>query len=174
MKNFFLQQKKTGVAMIIAALAIVTVITAFTNGKQPATVDPVDKAMKEAYAKFKDLKEGKNADYIPALAEVNSNFYGIVIVTVDGKVYKIGDVDSLFSIQSISKVFTLARVIEDDGAQSIQDKMGVDATGMPFNSIRAIEEHRGKEQNSFVNPGAIATTSLVRGNTYEEKWNRIL
>lgn len=176
MKNFF-QQKKTRIGIVVSTLFIGMAITAFTfsnTGKAPVKADPFEQTIKDAYAKFKDLKEGKNADYIPALAEVNSNLYGIAIVTTDGKVYKIGDVDSLFSIQSISKVFTLARVIEDDGAQSIQDKIGVDATGMPFNSIVAIEQRRGKEQNSFVNPGAIATTSLVRGNTYEEKWAKIL
>lgn len=173
MKNF-LKNTKSRTLTIASMLLVGTAITAFTLAKPVAKPDPIDAAIKEAYAKFKPLKEGKNADYIPALAEVNSDLYGIAIVTVDGQVYKIGDVDSLFSIQSISKVFTLARVIEDDGAQSIQDKIGVDATGMKFNSIVAIEERKGKEINSFVNPGAIATTSLVKGGTYDEKWNLIL
>jgi len=65
-------------------------------------------------------------------------------------------------------------VIEDEGPQYIQDNIGVDATGMKFNSIVAIEDKRGNEMNSFVNPGAIVTTSMVRGNTYEEKWAKIL
>ncbi|WP_018344989.1 glutaminase A [Cytophaga aurantiaca] len=172
--KIFSQKNRFRTITVASMLLIGAIVTAFTFSKPVAATDPINNAIKEAYAKFKDLKEGKNADYIPALAEVNSNLYGIAIVTVDGKVYKIGDVDSLFSIQSISKVFTLARVIEDDGAQSIQDKIGVDATGLKFNSIVAIEERKGKEINSFVNPGAIATTSLVRGATYDEKWNRII
>lgn len=134
----------------------------------------IDAAVKEAHAKYRGLKEGKNADYIPALAKVDSNLYGIVVVGVDGKVSKAGDTDAQFSIQSISKVFTLARVIEESGAKTIQDKVGVDATGQVFNSIVAIEQQKGEEINPFVNPGAIATVSLVKGKTAEEKWKRIL
>ncbi len=92
-----------------------------------------------AYAKYQKLKEGKNADYIPALAKVDSNIYGIALVTVDGKVYTAGDVKSEVSIQSISKVFTLAKVIEEQGPEAIANTIGVDATGMRFNSIVSIE-----------------------------------
>jgi glutaminase len=67
----------------------------------------------------------------------------------------------------------MAKVIEDSGSKEILEKVGVDATGMAFNSIIAIEMNQGKEINPLVNPGAIATTSLIKGNTYEEKWNRI-
>src|SRR6185503_15697169 len=114
-----------------------------------------------AYTKFKDDSEGKNADYIPALAKVDPKLFGIALVTVDGKVYTAGDIKTEVSIQSISKVFTMARVIQDSGAALIEKNTGVDATGMPFNSIVAIEEHKGFEQNPLVNPGAITTTSLV-------------
>jgi glutaminase len=158
-----------------AAWAVMLIGTAFAQ-KKGATIalDRYQSVVDSAYTKYKDLKEGKNADYIPALAEVPSDLFGVTLVTVDGKVYSQGDVKSPVSIQSISKVFTLARVIEDEGAKVIQDKVGVDATGEVFNSITAVERMRGKEINSCVNPGAIATTSLVRGNTYEEKWARIL
>ncbi|TAJ13814.1 glutaminase [Marinilabiliaceae bacterium JC017] len=134
----------------------------------------IQSAINQAYDQLKDLQEGKNADYIPALAQVNSDFFGIAVVTVDGQVFTKGDIDELFSIQSISKVFTLARVIEDSGATTIEEKVGVDPTGLKFNSIVAVELRKGKEINPFVNPGAIATTSLVKGNTYEAKWNHIL
>lgn len=137
------------------------------------TEQEFQKALNNAYNKFKDLKEGANADYIPVLAEVDPELFGLAIVTVDGKILTAGDVNTEVSIQSISKVFTMARVIEDFGPQIIQDKVGVDATGMVFNSIIAIEMHKGQKINSFVNPGAIATTSLVRGNTYDEKWSLI-
>ncbi len=90
-------------------------------------------------AKFSDLKEGKNADYIPALAKVDPNLFGIVLVTVDGKVYTAGDVKTEVSIQSISKVFTMAQVIQEQGLDSVEKQIGVDATGARFNSIIAIE-----------------------------------
>ena len=139
-----------------------------------AADDSVEKVLQEAHKKFRDLKEGKNADYIPALAEVPSKLFGISLVTVDGKSYDVGDARSLFSIQSISKVFTLALVLEESGEQAVEDNIGVDATGQPFNSIVAIEQHRGFEQNPFVNPGAITATGMVKGATYDEKWNKIL
>lgn len=151
------------------------------GGDEPATatfdtkLDPakIQAALDAAYAKYKGLKEGKNADYIPALAKVDSNIFGIALVTPDGKVYTKGDVSSEVSIQSISKVFTMALVMEEKGTQSIHDAMGVDATGQVFNSIVAIEQYKGKEMNALVNAGAITATGMVSGNTYDEIWKRI-
>src|SRR6188768_1023924 len=116
------------------------------------TKEQIEKALNDAYEKFKNLKEGKNADYIKELATVDPNIYGIAIVTTDGQVYTKGDLKSAVSIQSISKVFTMARVIEENGAKFIMDKIGVDATGMRFNSIVAVEMQKGKEINPLVNP----------------------
>jgi len=138
----------------------------------------IQSALDGAYAKYKGLKEGKNADYIPALAKVDSNIFGIALVTTDGKVYTAGDVASQVSIQSISKVFTLAKVIEEQGPEAISSTIGVDATGMRFNSIVSIEFSQkslgGPEMNSLVNPGAIATTSKVKGSTRDDIWKSIL
>src|SRR5690242_3653131 len=85
------------------------------------TAGEIQKALDAAYTKYKDLKEGKNADYIPALAKVDPNLFGIVLVTVDGKTYTAGDVKSEVSIQSISKVFTLANVLQESGAAAVVD-----------------------------------------------------
>ncbi len=134
----------------------------------------VKSALDLAYAKVVKAKGGKNADYIPALAKVDSNIFGIAIVTVDGHVYTVGDVKSEVSIQSISKVFTLALVMEQQSPDAIDKNMGVDATGMAFNSIIAIEQHKGSEMNPLVNPGAIAATSMVKGGTRPEVWKSIL
>jgi glutaminase len=131
-------------------------------------------ALTDAYNSFKDLKEGKNADYIKELASVDPNIFGIALVTVDGKVYSMGDISSMVSIQSVSKVFTMAQVIQELGHQAIQDKIGVDATGMRFNSIVAIEMQKGKEINPLVNPGAIASSSLIAGSDSAAKWAHIL
>jgi len=138
------------------------------------TPDQINAALKAAYDKYKTLKEGANADYIPALAKVDSNIYGIALVTVDGKVYTTGDIKSEVSIQSISKVFTMARVIEDQGPMSIENNMGVDATGQVFNSINAVEQYKGAEMNALVNPGAITATSMVAGANRAEIWKKIL
>jgi glutaminase len=145
-----------------------------TKAAPPAAVSPVQTAMDQAYAKYKDLQEGKNADYIPALAKVDSKIYGIAIVTVDGKVYTEGDITSEVSIQSISKVFTMAKVMEEQSPEAIEDNMGVDATGQVFNSIVAVEQYKGSEMNAMVNPGAITATSMISGATPDEIWGKII
>ncbi len=140
----------------------------------------IDGALKAAHAKYRTLQEGKNADYIPALAKVDPNLFGIALVTADGKVYTAGDVKTEVSIQSISKVFTMAEVIQEQGLDSVANRVGVDATGARFNSIIAIEGVRAivgsgaPEMNPLVNPGAIATTSMVRGATADEVWKKII
>ena len=134
----------------------------------------IENAMKAAYDKYKGLKEGANADYIPALAKVDSGIYGIALVTTDGKVYTMGDIKSEVSIQSISKVFTMALVMDESGTDAIANNMGVDATGQVFNSIYAIEQNKGSEMNPLVNAGAITATSMVKGDTYDAIWNKIL
>ena len=135
-------------------------------------------ALNETYTKFRNLQEGKNADYIPALAKVDPNIFGIALVTTAGKVYTAGDIKSEVSIQSISKVFTMAKVIEEQGPEAIEKTIGVDATGMRFNSIVSVEFSQkalgGPEMNSLVNPGAIATTSMVKGDSRDAVWKSIL
>jgi glutaminase len=133
----------------------------------------IENTLNEAFNKFKDLKEGKNADYIQELANVDPDIFGIAIVTAEGAIYTKGDITSMVSIQSISKVFTMAKVIEQEGPQFLEDKVGVNATGLPFNSIVAVEMHKGDKINPLVNPGAIATTSLIRGNDSIAKWKEI-
>src|SRR5437868_15414072 len=91
--------------------------------------DEIQSAVNAAYEKYKDLREGKNADYIPALAKVDPNLFGIAVMTVDGKTYTAGDLKSEVSIQSISKVFTLANVMQESGGAAVEDNIGVDATG---------------------------------------------
>jgi len=133
-----------------------------------------DDVIRRAYDQYRSLNEGKNADYIPALAQVPSTYFGIAMAGADGKVREVGDSKELFSIQSICKVFNAALVMQQSGDQMIEDSVGVDSTGQVFNSITAIEQHRGKEMNPFVNPGAIATVGNVKGSSPEDVWNKIL
>lgn len=154
---------------VIAAGLVLLSIAA--SAQSPAEIEA---AIDAAFTKYKDLEEGANADYIPALAEVDPNLYGIALVTVDGEVYTKGDVSTAVSIQSISKVFTMAKVIEESGVDAIYNNMGVDATGQVFNSIVAIEQYQGSQMNALVNPGAITATSMVKGSSYDEIWNKIL
>jgi len=138
------------------------------------TKKEINNALDGAFKKFKDLKEGKNANYIPALDKVDSELFGIALVTMDGQVFTAGDIKKRFSIQSISKVFTMAQVMQESGEKAITESVGVLATGDKFNSIVAIEKAKGHKMNAFVNPGAIAATSMVKGKTPEEMWAKII
>ena len=158
----------------ILSRSAAAMVIASALGIYAATPNEIQSAVDAAYAKYKDLKEGKNADYIPALAKVDPNLFGIAVVTLDGKTYTAGDIKSQVSIQSISKVFTLANVIHESGAATVRDTIGVDATGEPFNAIEPVERHKGKEINPLVNPGAIATTSMVKGANADEVWAKII
>ncbi len=162
-----------GRAMLLALFAAALLLGAVA----PATAqtpDEIQAALKAAYEKYRNLKEGANADYIPALAKVDPNIFGIALVTVDGTVYALGDLKSEVSIQSISKVFTLAQVMQAAGGDAIVNNMGVDATGQVFNSIVAVEQYKGAEMNPLVNAGAIATTSMVTGEDRNVIWEKIL
>src|SRR5262245_53644609 len=171
-----------GRALLWAQIALIAVVALFLSAspalaakksKTPA-VSAIQTAMDAALAKYKDIQEGKNADYIPALAKVDPNIYGIAVVTPDGKVYTAGDLASEVSSQWISKVFAMAKVMEEQGSDAILNNMGVDATGQVFNSIVAIEQYKGSEMNPLVNPGAITTTSMISGATPDEIWGKII
>ncbi|MHC4709980.1 MAG: glutaminase A [Planctomycetota bacterium] len=159
--------------LLVLAFALLLAPTAWAQ-----TPTEIQAALDAAYTDYKDLQEGANADYIPALAKVDPNIYGIALVTADGEVYTAGDVESEVSIQSISKVFTMAMVFEQSGPAAITETIGTDATGMRFNSIVSIEFSEkvlgGPEMNALVNPGAIAATSMVKGDDRDEIWNSIL
>jgi glutaminase len=156
-------------------LLAAAVLLAATAAPAPAqTPAEIRTALNAAYEKYRNLQEGKNADYIPALAKVDPKLFGIALVTADGQVYRVGDTTTEVSIQSISKVFTLARILQDSGGAAVLKNTGVDATGLAFNSIVAIEEKKGHEMNPLVNAGAITTTSMVSGSSYDEIWQKVL
>ncbi|HZL93967.1 MAG TPA: glutaminase [Vicinamibacterales bacterium] len=161
-------------SMRVGAFLLAGVLSAGAAQAQSLRAADIEAALDAAYDKYRTLQEGANADYIPALAKVDPNIFGIALVTADGKVYTKGDITSEVSIQSISKVFTMAKVIEEQGPDAIRNNMGVDATGQVFNSIVAVEQYRGAEMNAMVNPGAITATSMVSGSSRAEVWNKIL
>jgi glutaminase len=134
----------------------------------------VEAAVREAYEKFRSDTSGKNADYIPYLAQVDSRLFGISVVTVDNQIFELGDVKYSFSIQSISKVYTLALAMEELGQDKVFQRVGSEPTGRAFNSVTAVVEMPTHTGNPLVNAGAIATTSLISGKDANEKWKNIL
>ena len=136
--------------------------------------DLVKRAVDEAYAKFRSDTSGKNADYIPYLAQVDPKLFGIAVTSTDNQSYSVGDTAYAFSIQSISKVFTLALAIEELGPDKVFERIGSEPTGRPFNSVDAVVDMPTHTGNSLVNAGAIATVSLISGANADEKWKKIL
>jgi glutaminase len=163
---------RTRIALRSTLVSLVAAAAYVPAGAQSPT--EIRTAVNAAYEKYKDLREGKNADYIPALAKVDPDLFGIAVVTPDGKIYTAGDVTKEVSIQSISKVFTLARVLEDSGETAVLKRIGVDATGRPFNSAYPVEETQGKRINPLVNAGAIASTAMVAGSSETDIWRKII
>jgi glutaminase len=142
-----------------------------------ARVD-IEPAVRKAFAAIRTVSEGKNADYIPELAKVDSNLFGIAVMRVDGELYEVGDAGHAFTIQSISKIFTLARALQDAGPGQVEKVIGTNATGQAFNSLVAIAlnqlEKRPPPGNPLVNAGAIATVGLVAGDDRDARWKHIL
>jgi glutaminase len=165
--------------LFVATIMVSSVLPMSVQAQAPRSpVAPrrevVAAVVKDAYDKFKNETRGKNADYIPYLAQVDSKLFGIAIVTTDNQVLTMGDVKYSFSIQSISKVYTLALAMEALGADNVFKKVGSEPTGRPFNSPIAVVDMPTHTGNPFVNAGAIATTSLISGKDADEKWNKIL
>ncbi len=136
--------------------------------------EQVKAIVKDAYNLYKSDTTGKNADYIPYLAQVDSKLFGVAVVTTDNKSYILGDVNYSFSIQSIAKVFTLALAMEELGVDKVFERVGSEPTGRPFNSVSAVVDMPSHTGNPLVNAGAIATVSLISGSSANEKWNKIL
>lgn len=140
----------------------------------PLNADDFQRAVDSAYKQFKDVKEGANADYIPILATVPREMFGVVIVTRDGQVYSAGELDYEFSIQSVSKPFTAALIMAEQGPKTIREKIGIEPTGLAFNSKLALEIYPERSVNPLVNAGAIAAVSLVNATSEEERWQKVL
>jgi glutaminase len=153
-------------------------------GNQAASLDPVStghlppdelvqRLVDEAYNRFKTVDAGENAQHYPALARVPRDLFGICVAATKGVLFAAGDVDYEFTIMSVAKPFVFALVCQALGAQEVRAKIGVNATGLPFDSVMAVELDPDRLTNPMVNAGAIATTSLAPGATAAAKWQFI-
>ena len=127
----------------------------------------------EAYERFRDHGEGTNSRVYPALERVPAELFGICVAATNGRVAAAGDVDVGFALMSVAKPFVFAHVCESVGVAEARDRVGVNATGLPFDSLAAVEQSRDGRTNPMVNAGAIATTSLIPGATPEARWERL-
>ena len=139
------------------------------------TIDLIKEAAQEAFEETKLISGGKNASYIPFLANVPSELFGMSITFPNGEIFDLGDTEYVFGVESISKVFTALLVMNEFGADEILRKIGADATGLPFNSIFAILLENDCPSTPLVNAGAISACSMVtpKGDS-ENKWKGII
>ncbi|QPF93028.1 glutaminase A [Bradyrhizobium commune] len=143
-----------------------------STGRLPAEAEVIS-LIDEVYARYKSNRDGKNSQVYPALAEVPSELFGVCVVGTNGAVYAVGAAEYEFSIMSVSKPFIFALVCQALGAEQARQRLGANATGLPFNSLAAVERSPDGRTNPMVNAGAIATTSLVPGTTTDAKWKFI-
>ena len=160
--------------VLVAWLLFVAVPVQSHARDNPPTPAELKAVVQEAYDKFKDLKDGANANYIPELDKVPSDLFGVAIVTAKGEIFAVGDVDYAFSIQSVSKPFTAALVMQQQGAEAVAEKIGVEPTGLKFNSIIATQLIPQVSVNPLVNSGAIASVSMVKADSAEARFNTIV
>ncbi|PJJ55674.1 glutaminase A [Compostimonas suwonensis] len=126
-----------------------------------------------AYERSRTRAGGAVADYIPILAAADPELFGVCVAEVNGEVHSAGDAEVGFSIQSISKAFVYALVCEELGHEVVHERVGVNNTGLAFNSVVAIELNDGHPMNPMVNAGALATTALMPGRTPELQWEAV-
>lgn len=135
----------------------------------------VAQALRGAYERAKNTSGGKNADYIPYLANVPSTLFGIAACLTDGTVVAVGDTEYRFGIESVSKVPTALLAMQQYGPQEVLDRIGADATGLPFNSIIAILLENDHPSTPLVNAGAISACSMIKPvGDRDGKWQSIL
>lgn len=143
-----------------------------STGRLPGAAE-VDALLASAYERYRNLDAGELADYIPRLADADPAWFGLSVGGANGRIHDIGDSALAFSLQSVSKAFVYALVCEDRGHSFVKERVGVNNTGLPFNSVMAIELNNGSAMNPMVNAGAITTTALMPGRTPAEQWERI-
>jgi glutaminase len=144
-----------------------------STGRLP-TAALVQRLVLEAHDRFEAEIGGVNSQVYPALARVPSELFGICVVGVDGAAYAAGDADVEFAVMSVAKPFVFALVCQELGAEEVRRKLGVNASGLPFDSLTAVERSADGRTNPMVNSGAIAATSLAPGATAAEKWQFIV
>lgn len=138
-------------------------------------VSQLKEAVQQAYEQVKGNTGGKNADYIPYLANIDKNLFGISICLLNGQTIQVGDADYRFGIESVSKVHTAILALRQYGAEKVLNMIGADATGLPFNSIIAILLENDHPSTPLVNAGAISACSMVQpSGDATKKWEAIV
>lgn len=142
-------------------------------GKMRSAASPLRETLRDLHAKYKTVDDGRVADYIPELSKADPAWFGISVVSVDGRNIDVGDSNQLFTIQSVSKPFMFGLGLEDHGRDYVLSKIGVQPIGEAFNSI-TLDQESNRPFNPMINAGAIAAADLVEGKDFPERVSRTL
>lgn len=134
----------------------------------------VEDLVRVTYELYRDVTEGTVSEVYPALAQVDPDLFGVCVVATNGRLFEAGDARRPFTIMSVAKPFVFALMCQAGGVDAIRELVGVNATGLPFNSVQAVEQSPAGRTNPMVNPGAIATTSLTPGSSLEHRWRFVV
>ncbi len=138
------------------------------------SAEAIQSLLEEIHAELLPVNDGSLPDYIPALQDADAELFAISVVLVDGRTLSVGNSTDSFPIMSAAKPFTAALVMKQHGREIIRQKIGVEPTGAAFNSIEAIEMHPERAVNPLVNAGAMATVSLLGGDSAATQWDELL
>ena len=142
-------------------------------GKMKSAASPLRQTLRAIHDKYTQLREGRVADYIPELAKASPDWFGIAIVTTEGRTFEVGDSRQPFTIQSVSKPFAYGLALEDNGLETVLARVGVEPTGEAFNAI-LLDEASNRPFNPMVNSGAIVVSDLIKGKDFSERLTRLL
>jgi glutaminase len=145
----------------------------FVSTGQLPSAELVQRLVDEAHERYRTNSDGATSEVYPALGRVPSDLFGICVASIGGNLYTAGDTDAELTVMSVAKPFLYAIVCQQLGREELRRLIGANATGLPFNSLAAVEQSGDGRTNPMVNPGAIAVTSLVPGADGEEKWQFI-
>ncbi len=145
----------------------------FVSGGRLPRLGEVSELVNEALRLYAAVDEGQLSDVYPALVAADRSLFGISVVSTLGESVAVGDAEVPFTIMSVAKPFVFALACSSHGIESVRRRVGVNATGLAFNSLQALERDPTARTNPMVNSGAIATASLVPGAGLEEKWAAI-
>lgn len=129
--------------------------------------------VREAHDRFASVRDGELSDVYPALCEADPHAFGVALVGTDGATWEAGEAHVEFTIMSVAKPFTFALAVDAVGLDAARESLGVNATGLPFNSIAAVEASSDGRTNPMVNPGAIATVAMLPGDDAGARWEAL-
>lgn len=142
----------------------------FVSGGQLPRTTELRSLLEETHRLFAEETSGSLSTTYPALGEADGHHFGICVVSTHGDVVPVGDTDVPFTIMSVAKPFVFALACAARGIDEVRARVGVNATGLAFNSIEAVERSPGARTNPMVNSGALVTSGLIPGETLERRW----